>query len=289
MNSQISLINVMGILNVTPDSFSEKCFKSEEINRKIKDFIKYGVQSIDIGAESTAPFNQPVELEDEIERIEKKILPLFQDCKLPPNLIYSIDTYKIEVIKFFLKEISLLSSYKETSFIWNDVSGKINDGVKEILETYKKLEYVFSHNLCPTRKETSFHMDYIDSNLSIKSVEDYFLEGIFSLEKFKERIYIDLCFGFSKNKEQNYNLINNYHKFIKIHNQHIFGISRKSFLQEFSRKKEKRKKQDESEYVHQLLIVDMIKKAMKSSMKIFLRVHDPLIVSRSIKYINVFK
>ena len=91
---------VMGICNVTPDSFSDggKSFKQKDALKNIKNMLKEGAQIIDIGAESARPGSDPLSYKEEIKRLD----PILK--KLPKNkFIISIDSYKIETQEYALK------------------------------------------------------------------------------------------------------------------------------------------------------------------------------------------
>lgn len=228
-------ILAMGVMNLTPNSFSDggKYKNFLDFKKSFKDMLNWA-QVIDLGAESTAPFNAPIDGIEELERFEKYLFPLLVKLKDPQTTL-SIDTYRPEV--FY--EIYLVVNYfwPKTKLIFNDVSGKIDDDLVDLLGMSElDFDYVFSHNLCPKRELTSNHMDYCLEDESIEFIRlvvQYFRNGLEILKPIKRRVWVDPCFGFSKTRAQNHLLLKHFKTFllqlawdVPI----VFGISRKSFL-----------------------------------------------------------
>ena len=102
-NFKLTSPTVMGICNVTPDSFSDggKSFKSSDALKNIKEMVKNGASIIDIGAESTRPGSDPLTHKEEVKRLE----PILK--KLPKNkFVISVDTNKIETQEYALNTVS---------------------------------------------------------------------------------------------------------------------------------------------------------------------------------------
>lgn len=287
-NSHHKNIKIMGVINITPDSFSDgkkylnldkiKVFVSEL--KKIKDDGHDVI--FDIGAESTAPFNEKISRDEEWSRIEKWLLPLI-DSGLFRGETLSIDTYKPEIIERVSKAIYLDTNshnsnpVHETNIIWNDVSGVVDQRTIAILNKYPKMRYVLCHNLANARDLTSDHMDFVDEKLSLDSFKDFFLKR---LELFKEqniclnRVILDPCFGFSKTLSQNHKLLKDFRDFISIHENWLIGISRKSFLKAISNK-------EDSEFFHHLILSNWIRGF--EGQELICRVHDQKIFNYAIK------
>ena len=87
--------HVMGILNVTPDSFYDNFFDTDSIQNRIKEMIAEGAEIIDIGGESTRPGSKPVTVEEELERV----IPAIKFIKSISDIPISIDTQKAEVAR----------------------------------------------------------------------------------------------------------------------------------------------------------------------------------------------
>lgn len=224
--------NEMGVINITPNSFSDgvENFDSLLFKKKFEEVSSWA-KFIDLGAESTAPMNDAISSESELSRYEKIVFPVLPDLSDPKKII-SIDTYKHDVYKEVAKVLK--KYFKDSSFIWNDVSGKIDDSVMAHLKDTRD-GYIFCHNLSKKRDESIKHMkNTLDVPLDefYALFEGYFRNSLNGLESFKERIIIDPTFGFSKTREQNYYLIENFKKFYEAFTGYKFliGISRKSFL-----------------------------------------------------------
>ncbi len=206
-------------MNVTPNSFSDggELLSPESFKNKLSEFST--LEGIDLGAESTAPMNESIRWESEWERL-KVYLPLMRDY----TGALSIDTYHPETIEEVLRYYQ--DNHLKGELIWNDVSGKFDHFARDFLSFSPEFKYVYCHNLAPKRELTGKHMDYVDQDLSLESLRDYY--GGFKIPQ----IIFDPCFGFSKTYEQNWFLLENFHKLQEItgHDRWLVGFSRKSFL-----------------------------------------------------------
>jgi dihydropteroate synthase len=218
-NSQKSFFKRMGVLNCTPNSFSDggEISSSDDLVAKISNFG--AVDAIDLGAESTAPMNDPITWKTEWERL-RTYLPFVSNF----TGTLSIDTYHPETIEEVLK--FYLDHGLKQNLIWNDVSGKFDSFVRDFLSISPSFSYVFSHNLAPTRELTGRHMDFVRSELTLEELKDYFLP-------FKTpQVIFDPCLGFSKTYEQNWMILNQFSELQEMvsHEHWLLGFSRKSFL-----------------------------------------------------------
>ncbi|EPZ51039.1 putative dihydropteroate synthase [Bacteriovorax sp. BAL6_X] len=221
-------ISFLGVVNATPNSFSDGHlnlnydYQSNQLQK-----FKTADYSLDIGAESSAPFNDPVTFKEEWERLDRYFNEHLESLK--SFKIISIDTYKPQTMKMFLEKYE----HQFDHIVWNDVSGVIDDECLNLLTSFPSLDYVLCHTLVPDREKTLDHMEYLDSNLSVESIKRFFEEG---LEKFKhaevdqKRIILDPCFGFSKTTEQNLALLHNLFEIAPLSKRWLIGISKKSFL-----------------------------------------------------------
>lgn len=126
---------IMGILNFTPDSFSDggDFFEVENAVKQVKEMLEQGADIIDLGCESTRPNAVKVSTEDEIARV-KKILPVLREKF--PNILISIDTYKAEVAEFALQN---------GANILNDVLGAKNNNMAQVAAKYNS-PIIIMHN-----------------------------------------------------------------------------------------------------------------------------------------------
>ena len=219
-------------MNLTPNSFSDGAklttqkSQAQTFKRFIQDF-----DIVDIGAESTAPFNDPIDAVTELERLESFFYPLI-DSMDDPQATISIDTYRPEV--FYELALILNQYWPKTTLIFNDISGKTDGDLKALLDTEVKFDYVFSHNLCSDRAHASDHMNYLSKHSGIEFVNEvrqWFQNRLSFFEGIERKLIIDPCFGFSKTRNQNYDLLKHFNELLEGLNYSVLvGVSRKSFM-----------------------------------------------------------
>lgn len=213
----LSSPKVMGILNITPDSFFDggKYKNEKTILLQVEKMLKDGATFIDIGAYSSRPGADFVSLNEELSRILPIIeltLKHFPDCKL------SIDTFRSDVAK---------QCINRGAAIINDISaGKLDESM---LATVGKLgvPYVMMHMRGnPQNMQNQTHYDDL-----IKEINIYFSERIAEAKSHQIKdIIIDPGFGFSKTLEQNYKLLNSLELLSILDKPILVGISRKSMI-----------------------------------------------------------
>ena len=207
---------IMGIINLSHDSFYENDTKSpiKDILNKVKRFIDNGADIIDIGGASTRPGSKLPSVKEELNRV----LPVLKKIRTKfPEVVISIDTVRSKVA-----EEAVLNGAN----IINDVSGGYGD--QKIIEVARRLKcpYILTHNI-----EKSINSDLIKSDHVIKEQIRFFSQRIKELkEKGVYDIIIDPGFGFSKNREQNFNLIQFFEMLHVLHTPILVGISRKSMI-----------------------------------------------------------
>lgn len=208
----------MGILNATPDSFSDggKYLKASRALDRIHLMKKYGATIIDVGGESTRPGSDPVSAEEEINRIK----PIFEASKAPyfKELIYSIDTTKYEVAEFALEN---------GASVINDVSGLQKAPEMAELAAKHKAGYVIMHSQGDP-KNMQKNPQYSDV---VEEVFQFLSEKVeFARTKGVQNIIVDPGIGFGKTLEHNLKLLANLDKFKEIGVPLLIGASRKSMI-----------------------------------------------------------
>lgn len=213
----ISRTVIMGVINVTPDSFSDGG-KFSSLDNAIKQaelFVDQGVDIIDIGGESTKPNAQPVSLDEELGRVIPIIEALSQRIDKP----ISIDTYKPEVMS---------RAVDAGAGLINDVYGLRKKGA---LEAAKKanVPVCIMHMLNdPTTMQQAPQYDNI-----IAHIIEFLQERIDACENAgisRDKIWVDPGFGFGKTLEHNIALLNNLDKFSVLNVPVLAGLSRKSMI-----------------------------------------------------------
>ena len=215
---------IMGILNVTPDSFSDGGMYTSKKTAMdhVKKMIKSGADLIDIGGESTRPGSEKIKIEEEL----KRIIPVLNNISDLKNKVpISLDTRKPEVMKKGLK--------KGVDII-NDVSGLRYS--KDTIPLLKKTKspIIIMHSIS-TPKLMQKKINY--KNILI-DIYDFLEKKINQCEKNnidRSRIIIDPGIGFGKNLKQNLNLIKNISFFHSLGVSILLGASRKTFISKISK------------------------------------------------------
>ena len=210
-------VYVMGILNVTPDSFSDGgkyLDKTRAINFGVK-MLQNGADIIDIGGESSRPGAHAIDTETEI----KRVIPVVEGILIRrPDAIISVDTTKNEVA-----ELALKAGAK----IINDISGGTFE--PDILNTVAnhKAAYVIMH-IKGTPKDMQNNPEYINV---IEEIYDFLYKQINKAKAAGiQHIIIDPGIGFGKRVEDNFHIIKRLDDFKSLSYPILLGVSRKSFL-----------------------------------------------------------
>lgn len=269
----------MGVVNLTPNSFSDGGVFNDpsKVFQQIKYLLESGVEIIDLGAESTAPFNDPIRKDEELSRFNELFFKIEKLSELR-GVSISIDSYNPSVFEKLAAR--LLGLFPESKIIWNDVSGVYDLETERILEKFPKIKYVYSHNFSPKREETSNHMDYVKNITGPELLNEIKLAFSQVLKKqFSGRIILDPAFGFSKNHEQNIFLLENIEKLIHQFPEgqsFLIGISRKSFLQGLTGLSGRSEKIVASEKKHISYLRKIMDKNVKGSL--IFRIHGPDVI-----------
>jgi dihydropteroate synthase len=208
---------IMGIINLSPDSFYENDAKKKEreLIKKVSSFIENGVDIIDLGGSTTKPNAELPALEDELKRV---VGPLKQIRAAFPKLIISVDTVRPEVAEKCL-EIG--------ADIINDVSGGFHS--QQMWKTVEKYKcpYILTHNIDGVINKSVMS----ESKNTIVELIRFFSKKITELqEKGIYDIIIDPGFGFSKSLNQNYEIVKNFNLLHILNVPILVGVSRKSMI-----------------------------------------------------------
>lgn len=203
---------IMGILNVTPDSFSDGG-DFDNIDKAInhaKEMVKEGVDIIDLGGESTRPGHKYVEADEEI----KRVIPVIKELKKEVNVPISVDTYKAKVADEALKlGVEMI----------NDIWGLKKD--KDMASTISK----YDAHVCIMHNQdgTNYDGDIIEEMKKslLESIEIGLNAGIK-----KEKIVLDPGIGFGKTVEQNLEVLKRLDELNSLGYPILLGTSRKSVI-----------------------------------------------------------
>lgn len=209
---------VMGILNVTPDSFYDggRYCKVDEISRRVDQIISEGAEIIDIGAYSSRPGAQDVTAEEEWSRLSQGLEIIRKRC---PEAIISVDTFRADVA-----EKSIVDG---GAAIINDISAGMIDA--QMFPTVAKLgvPYILMH-MQGTPQDMQNQPQYNDVT---NEVILFLSEKVLKLRQLGVKdIIVDPGFGFGKTIEHNYTLLRNLGKFKIFNMPMLVGISRKSMI-----------------------------------------------------------
>lgn len=211
---------IMGILNITPDSFyknSRVMDIKEAVNRAIK-FIEEGAKIIDVGGQSTRPFSDEIPEEEEI----KRVIPVIKAIRneIPKDIYISIDTYRSNVAKLALES---------GANIVNDISGLMFDkNMVEIVKNYNCGVVIMHIRGKPKNmQENPYYEDTINE---IKAELNLRIEYALNNGIKKEQIVIDPGIGFGKRVYDNLVILKYIDEFFDFELPILIGHSRKSFI-----------------------------------------------------------
>ena len=204
---------IMGIINVTPDSFSDggDYFDSSDAVERAMKMLEQGADILDFGAQSTRPGHTPVSANEEISRLENVISKVREKT----DAVISVDTYFPEVAKKVLEW---------GADIINDVSGKINPDMAQLIKK-SGAGWVIMHNGAG----------------GIDEVKDFFKKSAAECDKIginKNQICFDMGIGFGKSRPQDLELISNIKEYKLSGYPLLLGTSRKRVIGEYSHQAE---------------------------------------------------
>ncbi len=244
-------LSIMGILNVTPDSFYDggKYTNTKNTLVRVKEMLDQGVDIIDIGAESTRPGSLSVSLDEELSRL----IPVVSEIRKISKIPLSIDTTKADVIKKLIQyEIQII----------NDISaGSDNSMIKLAKDNNLYISLMHMQKKPETMQEEPTYKNVISE------IHSYLTERFkrcIDLGIDKNKIIIDPGFGFGKTVKHNYKILNNLKKFSDLTDNILVGISRKSMIGAVTNK-------EPSDRLHGSLAAETISIMNKAKI---IRVHD---------------
>jgi dihydropteroate synthase len=248
---QLDELKIMGILNVTPDSFHSDSRKTniEVLLDSAQEMIDSGADFLDVGGYSTRPGAEFVSEEVEMERVVPAIKALRQKF---PEVLISIDTFRSKIAE---------SAIENGANIINDISGGRFD--KRIFDVAAEMEvpYILMHS----RGDTKTMQNLTDYEDVISDICRDLSEKITVLKgKGVKDVVIDPGFGFAKTLEQNYEILNNLEFFHSLGAPILVGVSRKGMIYN-------KLKTNQAEALNGTTIINTIA-AMKGAK--ILRVHD---------------
>ena len=213
----LSSPKVMGILNITPDSFYDggKYKNESDILQQTEKMLNEGATFIDVGAYSSRPGAAHISVDEELKRIVPVVQLLIKEF---PEIVISIDTFRNDVAK---------ATVSEGAAIVNDISGGKMD--QNMFSTIADLQvpYIIMH-MQGTPQNMQENPVYEDV---VKEVYHFFSKQLHQLKQLKVNdVIIDVGFGFGKTIENNYELLNDLNFFQHLGVPILTGVSRKSML-----------------------------------------------------------
>ena len=209
---------VMGILNITPDSFysDSRSFDIDTINHRIDTMLAEGVDIIDIGAYSSRPGANEVTSQEEMDRLEKGMNLL---RKKNVSVPISVDTFRADVAQFAIETLG--------ANIINDISaGRLDDKMIPTISSLK-VPYIAMHTRgTPSTMSNLTNYNNITADVILElsqQINRLTLAGV-------NDIIIDPGFGFAKTLEQNFELLQNLESLHELGYPLLVGISRKSMI-----------------------------------------------------------
>lgn len=214
----LTLPRVMGILNITPDSFYDggKYNSLDSVLSQVEKMIREGADIIDIGAYSSRPGAIHISGEEELNRLKGMLREIRYTY---PEQILSVDTFRSEIAQIVVNEYDV--------DIINDISGgNLDEHMHEVIADLQ-VPYIIMH-MQGNPRTMQQHPIYNDL---LKDILSNLGEKIFQLrQKGVHDIIVDPGFGFGKTLEQNYQLLAHLHEFQILNEPLMVGVSRKSMI-----------------------------------------------------------
>jgi len=209
---------VMGIVNITPDSFfvGSRFNSNKAILNCVEKMINEGAVIIDIGGYSTRPMAENITYEEEIRRLSKALEIILSKF---PDINISVDTFRANVARHVVKNFNV--------GMINDISGGSLDNFMFETIADLKVAYVLMH----TRGNPQNMQNMTEYNFLISEIIDFLQRKIVQLHLLGVHdVVIDPGFGFAKTTAQNFEILNKLHYFRELKMPILAGLSRKSML-----------------------------------------------------------
>ena len=215
---EINRPQVMGILNVTPDSFftDSRSFDADAISHRVATMVAEGADMIDIGAYSSRPGAGEVSATEEMQRLERGMAIV---RKIAPSILVSVDTFRADVARYAVESLGV--------DMVNDISAGLLDDNMVATVAQLKVPYIAMHMRgTPATMSEMTQYDNVVADVMCElsqRINEFTLAGI-------NDIIIDPGFGFAKTTEQNYELLQNLELFHELGYPLLVGVSRKSMI-----------------------------------------------------------
>ena len=215
---EINRPQVMGILNVTPDSFftDSRSFDVDAISHRVATMVAEGADMIDIGAYSSRPGAGEVSVTEEMQRLERSMAIV---RKIAPSILVSVDTFRADVARYAVESLGV--------DMVNDISAGLLDDNMVATVAQLKVPYIAMHMRgTPATMSEMTQYDNVVADVMrelSQRINEFTLAGI-------NDIIIDPGFGFAKTTEQNYELLQNLELFHELGYPLLVGVSRKSMI-----------------------------------------------------------
>lgn len=213
----LSKTQLIGILNVTPDSFYDggKYQESDQILYQAERMLEEGASILDIGGYSSRPGADDISIDEELARVIPAIELIIKNF---PEVYISIDTFRSKVAQ---------EAVKAGACLINDISGGELDAQMFEMVRHLQVPYILMHmrgNPQNMRHQNDYEHIFVD-------ILNYFAKKVYMLRNLGIKdIILDPGFGFAKNIAQNYTLLNHLNGFQGMHLPILVGISRKSMI-----------------------------------------------------------
>ncbi len=209
---------VMGILNVTPDSFYGGCraVTEDEIEKRVRQILDEGADIIDIGAYSSRPYAEDVPEEEEMSRLRKGLEVI---ARVSPDAVVSVDTFRSRVAAECVERYGVA--------MINDISAGAMDAAMWDTVVRLNVPYVMMHMQgMPQNMQDAPHYENVEREVFL-----YFARRVEALRsRGVKDIILDPGFGFGKTLEQNYELMAHLEDFRLFGLPLLVGVSRKSMI-----------------------------------------------------------